>query len=91
MRIDLALKYLCLAKSRSGVKTLCDKSAITVNSQAAKASTTVRVGDRISVVYPASGERPARTLTIELTDIPARQASKAKAPSYYDVIEDYTA
>ncbi|MEE9271248.1 MAG: S4 domain-containing protein [Candidatus Krumholzibacteria bacterium] len=84
MRIDLALKYLCLAKSRSGVKTLCERSAITVNTRPAKASSTIHVGDRISIGSPSG------TLTIQLLDVPRKQLSKTLAPSYYEVIEDYS-
>ena len=82
MRIDLALKYLCLAKSRSSVKLLCDQNAVTVNSRPAKASSTIHIGDRISIGFPN------RTVTVELLNIPERQLSKAAAPTYYQVIED---
>ncbi len=82
MRIDLALKYLCLARSRSGVKALCKQDGVTVNTRPAKASLTIHVGDRISIEYPS------RTLTIELLDVPRKQLSKTLAPTYYQVIEN---
>lgn len=81
MRIDLALKYLCLAKSRSGVKNLCDQNSITLNTRPAKASSAIRIGDRVSIVYPS------RTLTIEVLDVPRKQLSKTSAPTYYEIIE----
>lgn len=83
MRVDLALKFLCLAKSRSSVKTLCEGNAIMVNSHPAKASSTVRAGDRISIDYPA------RTLTVELLDVPVKQLSKTIAPEYYRVVDNH--
>ena len=52
MRIDLALKYLCLAKSRSAVKTMCDKNAVTVNDRPAKPSSTLHVDDKVCMTIP---------------------------------------
>lgn len=83
MRIDIALKYLCLAKSRSSVKAMCDREAITINANPAKASSTLHIGDRISMQFAT------RALTIKLSEIPERQLSKKKATTYYEVIEDY--
>lgn len=82
MRIDLALKYLCLAKSRSGVKNLCEQNCITLNTRPAKASSAIQVGDRVSIGYPS------HTLTIELLDVPRNQLSKTSAPTYYEIIEN---
>jgi ribosomal 50S subunit-recycling heat shock protein len=80
MRVDLALKYMCLAKSRSAVKALCDQQAVFVNDHPAKPSATLRVGDSVRIVT-ASG-----ALTIALLNIPEKQLSKATAPTYYRVI-----
>lgn len=82
MRVDLALKYLCLAKSRSSVKTLCDQEAVAVNNRPAKPSTTLHVDDEVAIQYPS------HTLTIKIQQIPDKQLSKAAAPSYYRVIGD---
>ena len=81
MRIDLALKYLCLAKSRSAVKTMCDKNAVTVNDRPAKASSTLHIDDKVCIT------RPAWILTISILTIPEKQLSKTAAPAYYRVIE----
>lgn len=80
MRIDLALKYLCLSKSRSNVKTLCDKDELRVNGHPAKPSQPLRTGDRVSV------ERRGESLTIEILDIPDKQLSKSDARAYYRYI-----
>ena len=80
MRIDLALKYLCLAKSRSSVKNLCEKHALNINGKPAKPSSTVHVKDEIMLMLPS------RSLTVELLEIPDKQLSKAAAPAYYHVV-----
>jgi ribosomal 50S subunit-recycling heat shock protein len=82
MRVDLALKYLCLVKSRSSVKHLCDDDSVLVNDQAVKPAATLRTGDRITIRFPH------RTLTIALLAVPERQLSKSAAPAYYEKIAD---
>jgi len=82
MRVDLALKYLCLVKSRSSVKHLCDDDSVLVNDQPAKPAATLRVGDRITIRFPH------RILTIGLVAVPERQMSKSAAPAYYEKISD---
>ena len=82
MRVDLALKYLCLVKSRSSVKQLCDDGAVRVNDHPAKPSASLRSGDRISIAFSH------RTLTIELLLVPEKQLSKAVARTYYRTISD---
>jgi ribosomal 50S subunit-recycling heat shock protein len=77
MRVDLALKYLCLVKSRSSVKHLCDDEAVLVNDHPAKPSTTLRTGDKVSIRFAN------RILTIELVDVPEKQLSKSLSAAYY--------
>jgi ribosome-associated heat shock protein Hsp15 len=81
MRIDLALKYLCLAKSRSAVKTLCDKNELWLNDRPAKPSSTLHAGDEVKITLPSG------IITVSLLHIPEKQLSKAIAPTYYRVIE----
>lgn len=78
MRIDLALKYLCLAKSRLSVKSLCDAGGLLLNRKSTKPSSTVHVGDVIAL----------RGITVEILEVPSRQLSKAAAPSYYRVVAE---
>lgn len=82
MRIDLALKYLCLTKSRSSVRTLCDTDALQINGRSAKPSHILHVGDRITV------ERRDTSLTIEVVTVPDKQLSKAQARKYYNVVHE---
>jgi len=77
MRIDLVLKYLCIAKSRSFVKSMCDRGAVEMGGKAVKSSAAVREGDRITLHYPT------KTVTIEIVTVPTKQLSKPKAPEYY--------
>lgn len=81
MRIDLALKYLCLAKSRSAVKSMCEKNALWVNDHPAKPSSTLHVEDHVRIATSSW------TLTISLLNIPEKQLSKTAAPAYYRVID----
>ena len=81
MRIDLALKFLCLVKSRSIAKSMCERERVLVNGSPARSSTTVRAGDRLTLRYLHRG------LTVELESVPERQLSKSSASAYYRVIE----
>jgi ribosomal 50S subunit-recycling heat shock protein len=80
VRIDLVLKYLCLAKSRSAAKSLCDDGRVQVNGAAARAASIVHAGDRIRIRFAE------KTLEVEIVDVPARQASKAEAPRHYRLL-----
>lgn len=81
MRIDLALKYLCILKSRSSAKHLCSDKAILVNDLPVKPSAGVRTGDKITI------RLPRRTVSIRLLEIPKKQLSKTIAPTYFERID----
>jgi ribosomal 50S subunit-recycling heat shock protein len=80
MRIDLALKYLCLVKSRSLAKSMCERERVLVNGSPARSSATVRPGDRLTVRYLD------RSVTVEIESVPEKQLSKSIAPSYYRMV-----
>ncbi|MBI4720839.1 MAG: RNA-binding S4 domain-containing protein [Chitinivibrionia bacterium] len=80
MRIDLFLKYICLAKSRAKAQTLCDRGAVIINARPAKPSSTVGEGDRIELALPE------KTVIIEVAGIPDRQLSKRDAPLCYRIL-----
>ena len=82
MRVDLVLKYICLVKSRSAVKHLCDDGALTVNERPVKPSHTVRPGDRVTLQFLR------RTLTIQLTAVPEKQLSKELSLTYYEKVAE---
>ncbi len=82
MRVDLALKRLLLVKSRSEAKEACEVGAVWINGARAKASSEVRVGDRLRVDYAH------RTLEVELVGEIGRNVSRAQARTLYQVIRD---
>ena len=49
MRLDKYLKVSRLIKRRTVANDACDAGRVTVNGKAAKASTDVKVGDRIDI------------------------------------------
>lgn len=81
MRVDLTLKYLCLVKSRSIAKSLCERRLVLVDGEPARPAARVGVGSRITV------HLRRRTHTIELLDIPRKQLSKTAAVDYYLRVE----
>jgi len=81
MRVDLALKYLCLVKSRSQGKSLAEHDNLLINGKRARASAQVRAGDQLTLVLPT------HTLGVELIDVPQRQLSKSTAPDYYRILD----
>ena len=82
MRVDLALKRLLLVKSRTEGKEACDVGAVYVNGKRVKASTEVRVGDRLRVDYAH------RTLEVELVGEIGKNVSRAQAKTLYRVLRD---
>jgi ribosome-associated heat shock protein Hsp15 len=77
MRIDLLLKYLCLVKSRSSAKSLCDKGAVRIFERPVRPSSRVREGDHITL------ETRGGTLVVEIVELPGKQMSRALAPTCY--------
>ena len=81
MRVDLALKYLCLARSRSLVKSLCEDDLLRINGRPAKPSTSLHPDDVVSITSPNG------VTTIVVLEIPQRQMSKADAAGCYRVVD----
>ena len=81
MRIDLTLKYLCLVKSRSVAKMLCEKKAVLIDDKAVRPSAGVAVGSRVTVQFRN------KTISIQLLEIPRKQLSKTAALDYYRRVE----
>jgi ribosomal 50S subunit-recycling heat shock protein len=82
VRVDLALKRLLLARSRSEAKEACDVGAVHVNGKRAKASSEVHPGDVLRVDYAH------RTLEVELLGNIGKSVSKAKARDLVRVLRD---
>ena len=81
MRIDLTLKYLCLVKSRSIAKVLCERHSILVDGKPVRPAAAVQTGARITIQFASS------TKTIELMTVPEKQLSKSAAVDYYRLID----
>jgi ribosomal 50S subunit-recycling heat shock protein len=82
MRVDLFLKHVCLAKSRSRAQALCNGGSILINARPARPSAEVHEGDRLELALPG------RRLIIEIDQVPARQLSKSTAPEAYRILLD---
>jgi ribosome-associated heat shock protein Hsp15 len=79
VRLDVWLDVACLARTRSQAKEMCDGGRIEVNGQAAKPHRSVRVGDRIRLIFGAFDRR--EILVKALAD---RHLAKARARELYD-------
>lgn len=79
MRIDVFLKKICVAKSRSLAAKLCDDGKVSINGHPSKSSKEVKVDDEIRVV------QGSHELVFSVLALPEGNISKAQAPSYYRV------
>jgi ribosomal 50S subunit-recycling heat shock protein len=82
MRIDLLLKALCLAKTRSQARKGCDAGRVTLNGARAKPSAEARAGDVVEIRYPR------KVLAVEVLETPAGQISRRDAARYYRVLRE---
>jgi ribosomal 50S subunit-recycling heat shock protein len=81
MRLDKFLKVSRLIKRRTLAKEVCDQGRISVNGQPAKASTSVKVGDILSIRF---GQK---TITVRVDDI-AENVKKDEAKQMYTVVNE---
>ena len=79
MRLDKYLKVSRIIKRRVIAKEVIDSGNVLVNSKVAKASTEVKIGDKITLVkisksyivkniYPSATEEKAKTMFEEVND-----------------------
>lgn len=81
MRLDLFLKSSRLCLRRTVAQKMCDAGLVSVNGKVAKAATTVKTGDELSL------RRRERITTIRVLALPAaRQTSRGEATSLYEII-----
>ena len=82
MRIDLYLKVTGLLKTRSIASKAITAGAVELNGLKAKASSTVSVGSKISLIKP-DGSR----ITLIVAEVPAsKNVSRKDRDSLYDVV-----
>ncbi|AEH46135.1 RNA-binding S4 domain-containing protein [Parageobacillus thermoglucosidasius] len=81
MRLDKFLKVSRLIKRRTLAKEVADQGRITINGAVAKASSTVRVGDELTIQF---GQKK---LTVKVTDL-KETTKKEEAANLYEVIRE---
>ncbi|WP_128896589.1 RNA-binding S4 domain-containing protein [Longirhabdus pacifica] len=81
MRLDKFLKVSRLVKRRTVAKEFADAGRVLLNGVESKASSSVKVGDQLSIQY---GQK---TLIIEVNHL-AESIHKAAAADMYSIIEE---
>jgi ribosomal 50S subunit-recycling heat shock protein len=81
-RVDLALNYLCLTRTRSEAKRACEAGAVLIGGRSAKPSDFLRPGDRLIL------RLSRRILECEIIQVPPKQQSKTAAREMYRVLRD---
>jgi ribosomal 50S subunit-recycling heat shock protein len=82
MRLDQFLKLSRIIRQRSEAKWACDTGRVEILGRTARAGSTVRLGDEISVSLRD------RYLRVRVREIPSGNVSKERARTLYDVIEE---
>jgi ribosomal 50S subunit-recycling heat shock protein len=81
MRLDKFLKVSRLIKRRTLAKEVADQGRIMINGAVAKASSTVKVGDELTIQF---GQKK---LTVKVTDL-KETTKKEEAANLYEVIRE---
>ncbi|GAF22142.1 MULTISPECIES: RNA-binding S4 domain-containing protein [Shouchella] len=81
MRLDKFLKVSRLIKRRTLAKEISDQGRITVNGQTAKAGTTVKPGDELSIRF---GQK---LVTVEINDL-RETTKKDTAAEMYTIVKE---
>jgi ribosomal 50S subunit-recycling heat shock protein len=79
VRIDQALHWLCLVKSRSMAMRACREGRVLIDGQAVRPSRDARAGEGLILLDPARVQ--ARHIT--LLEVPTRQCSRKEAGRRY--------
>ncbi len=79
MRLDKYLKVSRLIKRRTLAKDVCDQGRIEINDRPAKASSTVKVGDKLAIRF---GQKIVTVLVEDIKENPRKE----EAASLYRVI-----
>ncbi len=81
MRLDKYLKLTRLLKRRTQAKELCDEGKIYIDSRVAKASSSVRIGQIITINFKR------RKIVFEVLDVPEKNIRKSEADTLYRIIK----
>lgn len=79
MRLDKYLKVSRIIKRRTLAKDICDQGRVAINGQAAKAASTVRVGDTLTIRF---GTKEVTAKILELKENPRKE----EADGLYEII-----
>lgn len=79
MRLDKYLKVSRLIKRRTLAKEVCDQGRVEINDRAAKASSNVKIGDKLSIRF---GQK---IVVVRVEDV-KENARKDEAATLYQVI-----
>ncbi|HST52914.1 MAG TPA: S4 domain-containing protein [Pyrinomonadaceae bacterium] len=83
MRLDQYLRASRLVLRRTVAQELCEAGAVRVNDAPARASRTIREGDRVTI------QRRERLLTVRVRTVPeTKQLSREAAASLYEIVGD---
>ncbi|WP_409305871.1 RNA-binding S4 domain-containing protein [Peribacillus sp. SCS-155] len=81
MRLDKFLKVSRLIKRRTLAKEVADKGRVSVNGQVAKASSTVKVGDELSVQF---GQKKVTVVIDKIVET----TKKEEAANMYTIVKE---
>ncbi|EMT45300.1 MULTISPECIES: RNA-binding S4 domain-containing protein [Anoxybacillus] len=81
MRLDKFLKVSRLIKRRTLAKEVADQGRVLINGQQAKASSTVKIGDEITIQF---GQKHVTAKVIGLQD----HAKKEEASALYEIVKE---
>lgn len=73
MRLDKFLKVSRLIKRRTVANEACDAGRVMVNGRPAKASTTVKAGDEIEILF---GQKSVKVRVLDITDTTKKEEAK---------------
>lgn len=82
MRLDLFLRNVCIAKSRSMASKAIDEGRVLVNGARVKASREVRAGDVLEVAFGHTLRR------LKVLEVPSGRLSKAASKDFYDILDE---
>ena len=73
MRLDKFLKVSRLIKRRTVANEACDAGRVMVNGRPAKASTTVKAGDEIEILF---GQKSVKVRVLDIEDTTKKEEAK---------------
>lgn len=82
MRLDKFLKVSRLIKRRTVANEISDQGRVFINGRLAKASTSVKEGDKITVEFYN------KTVTVEILRVPFGNVSVQESKNLYRIIEE---